>query len=63
MSCLFYVIMVKRSDGKVYADLHKAGRTFYLTRKDAEFMLKNDRANPQFYHVVELIASLPGELK
>ena len=31
----FYVIMVKRQDGKVYADLHKTNEVIYGTMEDA----------------------------
>jgi hypothetical protein len=31
----FYVIMLKRQDGKVYADLHKTNQVIYLTIEDA----------------------------
>jgi hypothetical protein len=31
----FYVIMQKRRDGEVYADLHKTNEIMYLTYEDA----------------------------
>ena len=56
MSTTFYVIMQKRKDGKVYADLHKTDQRFYLTLEDAEWALEKDTPNPEFFHVVELVA-------
>jgi len=32
----FFVIMLKRQDGKVYADLHKTTEKICLTYEDAE---------------------------
>jgi len=44
----FYVIMLKRQDGKVYADLHKTNQVIYLTIEEN-------------YHIVKLIACLEEE--
>jgi len=46
----FFVVMVKRKDGKIYADLHKTDGIIYLSRKAAEANVK-----PHF-HVVRLVA-------
>jgi len=48
----FFVVMVKRSDGKIYADLHKTDGIIYLSRKAAEANVK-----PHF-HVVRLVAEI-----
>lgn len=56
MSTTFYVIMQKRRDGKVYADLHKTEGRFYLTPEDAQRALEKDTPNPEFFHIVELVA-------
>ena len=56
MSTTFYVIMLKRKDGKVYADLHKTDGTFYLTEEDARRAWENDPRSPEHFHVVELVA-------
>ena len=56
MSTTFYVIMQKRKDGKVYADLHKTDGRFYLTEGEAKRALRTDTPNPEYFHVVELIA-------
>ena len=54
----FFVIMQKRKDGKVYADLHKALETFFLNEADASDYMKN-MALPGNWHVVRLVASIP----
>ena len=56
MSTTFYVIMQKRRDGKVYADLHKTDHIIYLTPEDAQWALEKDTPNPEYFHVVELVA-------
>jgi len=58
----FWVVMVKRRDGKLYADLHKTNGQMYLTREDADktLSLMEDTERPS-WHVVEMVASLPGE--
>lgn len=56
MSHTFYVVMQKRTDGKVYADLHKTDGRFYLTEEDAQWALEKDTPNPEYFHVVELVA-------
>jgi hypothetical protein len=64
----FYVIMVKRQDGKVYADLHKAiDEKIYLTYEDAEKDLNEGGLyggyfNKNYHHIVKLIACLPETL-
>lgn len=50
----FYVIMVKRQDGKVYCDLAKTNEHIYLNIKDAEEDLKNY----PHHHVVKMVAYL-----
>lgn len=56
MSTTFYVLMQKRGDKRVYADLHKTEGRFYLTLEEAEWAHKKDCPNPEFFHVVELVA-------
>lgn len=53
--CEFYVLMVKRNDGQVYADLAKTTLHIYLTYADAKTAMK---ALPQSdsWHVVKLVA-------
>ena len=58
----FYVIMLKRQDGKVYADLHKTNQIIYLTKEDAEEDLKHD-TDASYRHIVKLIACLDEEIK
>lgn len=57
----FYVIMQKRQDGKVYADLHKTNQIIYLTEEDAEEDLKHD-IDASYRHIIKLIAILPDDL-
>ena len=59
----FYVIMLKRQDGKVYADLHKTNQVIYLTIEDAYEEWNNTEHYKEYYHIVKLIACLDGELK
>jgi len=59
----FYVIMLKRQDGKVYADLHKTNQVIYLTIEDAEDEFNNSEHYKQYCHIVKLIASLEDEIK
>ena len=59
----FYVIMQKRQDGKVYADLHKTNQVIYLTIEDAYEEWNNTEHYKEYYHIVKLIACLDGELK
>jgi len=54
----FYVIMLKRQDGKVYADLHKTDRVIYLTIEDAEDEFNNSEHYKEYCHIVKLIACL-----
>ena len=55
---LFWVVMVKRADGKVYADLHKVpGLVFFLSFEEAWYAwmtMHPDIRNS--YHVVQLEA-------
>ena len=60
---IFYVIMQKRQDGKVYADLHKTNQHIYLTAEDAYEELNNNEHYKEYYHVVELIGCLDRELR
>jgi len=57
----FYVIMLKRQDGKVYADLHKTNQHIYLTIEDAYEEWNNSEHYKQYCHIVKLISSLPDE--
>ena len=59
----FYVIMLKRQDGKVYADLHKTDQVIYLTEEDAYVVWNKSKHFKEYYHVVKLIACLDEELK
>lgn len=57
----FYVIMLKRQDGKVYADLHKTNQVIYLEREDAEKELNSWEMCKEYVHIVKMIAKLDEE--
>ena len=56
MSRTFYVIMQKRRDGKVYADLHKTDGSFFLDKDEANRVRESDPIYREHFHVVELVA-------
>ena len=58
----FYVIMLKRQDGKVYADLHKTNEVIYGTIEDAYEEWNNNEHYKEYCHIVKLIACLPETL-
>ncbi len=56
----FWVVMTKRKDGKIFADLHKTNGKIYLTKEEAESALQERTEEEQiFWHVVELAAEVP----
>lgn len=55
MATSFWVVMQKRGDGKVYADLHKTDEKIYLTKEDAE-VAQAVLPHSIWTHVVELVA-------
>jgi hypothetical protein len=57
----FWVIMLKRRDGEVYADLHKTNMKIYLEYEDAEKELNSWEMCKEYVHIVKLIATLDGE--
>ena len=63
----FYVIMLKRKDGKVYTDLHKTTLKIYLNYEDAEYEFNKGGLYEgyfckDYYHIVKLVACLPDTL-
>jgi hypothetical protein len=62
----FFVIMQKRDDGKVYADLHKSLEKVYLTREEAEkTQAAYDKETSSFrnsFHIVRLFACTEEEM-
>ena len=59
----FFVIMQKRDDGQVYADLHKSCEKVYLTREAAEeTKAAYDRSFRNSFHVVRLFACTEEEI-
>ena len=57
----FWVIMQKRRDGEVYADLHKTNQIMYLTYEDALKDFYYDEHFKENYHIVRMVAYLEGE--
>lgn len=57
----FYVIMLKRQDGKVYADLHKTNQKIYLEYEDALEDFNQSEHFREYYHIVKMIATLDEE--
>ena len=59
----FFVVMQKRLNGVVFADLHKTDLTIYLEKRDANEALAKITdeigLDPPTHHVVRLIASVP----
>jgi len=59
----FFVIMQKRADGKVYADLHKSCEKVYLTEEEAK--IAYDKETLSFrnsFHIVRLFACTEEEM-
>ena len=59
----FFVIMQKRDDGKVYADLRKSCEKIYLTKEEAEFDYDKETAPfRNSFHIVRLFACTEEEM-
>lgn len=58
MGCEFFVIMLKRTDRKIYADLHKTNQRIYLSRSHANDALEAMGSNGKHYHVIKMVAAL-----
>lgn len=56
MAYQFYVIMQKRSGGKVYADVHKTTEKIYFTEEEALSDMNQDELLKNNFHVVPLVA-------
>ena len=54
----FWVIMLKRRDGEVYADLHKTNEIMYFTYEDALDDFNYDEHYKEYYHIVKMIGIL-----
>lgn len=53
VGCEFYVIMLKRSNGKVYADLHKTNMKIYLEYEDAKREIESWPMCQEYVHIVK----------
>ena len=60
----FFVIMQKRNDGKVYADLHKSIDKMYLTEEDAREAFQDEVKWDwrRVFHIVRLFACTEEEM-
>jgi hypothetical protein len=58
---VFYVVMQKRGDGCVYADLHKTDELLYLVREDADAALVAKGELAKHFHVVPMLAYVAKE--
>lgn len=56
MGYLFYVNMQKRSDEKVYADVHKTDERIYFSPEEAQAAIDADPQLAPYRHVVPLVA-------
>lgn len=61
MSTTFFVVMQKRGDGRVFADLHKCLPEMFLTPEDAQAALDADPLLAPHRHVVEMVAMTASE--
>jgi len=61
MAYEFYVVMQKRSDGKVYADLHKTDERMYLLEEDADASLVAMGDLAKHFHKVKIVGVLADE--
>lgn len=62
MATSFYVVMQKRCDGKIYADLHKTTERIFFFEEDAKREIDNiDDEIRNSFHVVELVAMTMDE--
>lgn len=57
MATSFYVVMQKRGDGRIYADLHKTTEKIFFFEEDAKREIDNMYESIRnSFHVVELVA-------
>lgn len=61
MAYEFFVIMLKRSDGKIYADLHKTDEKIYLIEDEADVALKQMGDMARYFHKVRMVGILASE--
>lgn len=52
----FFVVMQKRTDGKLYDDLHKTDEKIYLNRADAEKAVQAMGTMSEYFQIVEMVA-------
>ena len=55
MAYEFFVVMQKRSDGKVYADLHKTDERMYLIEEEADAALSAMGDIAKHFHKIKMV--------
>lgn len=61
MAYEFFVVMQKRSDGKIYADLHKTDERMYLVEDEADAALVAMGELAKHFHKVKMVGVLADE--
>lgn len=56
-----YVIMQKRKDGIIYADMHKTTEKFYFNFEDAENVRLHDEILEKHFHTVKIVCMTAKE--
>lgn len=61
MAYEFFVVMQKRSDGKMYADLNKTDERMYLIEAEADAALNAMGDLAKHFHKVKMVSVLADE--
>lgn len=61
MAYEFFVLMQRRADGKVYADLHKTDERMYLIESEADTALTAMGDLAKSFHKVKMVGVLADE--
>lgn len=61
MSCVFFVVMPKRPDGKIIADMHLTDGKMYPDAASAQAAIDSDPATAADRHVVPMVAMTERE--
>lgn len=56
-SCEFYVLMIRRKDNQIYADMAKTDHRIFCIKDDAIKAL-NQVANPDSWQIVKMTANI-----
>ena len=60
MSFLIYTNMLKRGDGRLYADMHKTDGVVYFTPEEAQAAIDADPELARYRHVVPIECDIEG---